>query len=320
MTIQQNQTLQLANNFLNNMHTFPCTCFVTAHPVSCPSLHQIPGRRSTFSYLLHSPPSAGTESSRILIYSFLRKEPDDMLLLSDHRGRITHMTTALAALLGYDVPTMIAANATVGSLLPQPWAQLMFPQWLRDTMSSSGGGRSTGDGSGSTGATVQFLQLLAANKKLVSVRVCVTGLDDEDTPGMVIAVQKVSQEAGHDMRRLRLQVDSYGVVLSASESSGMVFGFSPTQLVGRSIASFIDVMRSAQPPAPPSIGRAAVPQFSVSRSSLASVFENADAPLQIGSPSGSTPQLSDGASMEEVSRSGWLLLSIRSEAYSCHYV
>lgn len=141
-----------------------------------------------------------------------------MLMVADHRGRITFSSSALTTFLGHETGTLANTTTTVGTLLPQPWAQLLFPQWLRDALQAGGGvrgvdGRANGNGAGgaggpggSGGRAGQFVQLVSCNKKLVLAKVNVSLLEVDDQVSLVVAVQKTTVEAGQDLRRLRVQV------------------------------------------------------------------------------------------------------------------
>lgn len=156
-----------------------------------------------------STPSAGPETGLILAFSFKKKDPADLLLVADHRGRITSMTAALGAFLGHDAAALVSTNTFVSTLLPQPWAQLTFPQWLRDA-NQQGAGRLKTDAVDSSRAALasagQVVQLLTGSQKQVLARLRITTLQDDEQPFLVVAVHKTTVEAAHDLRRLRLQV------------------------------------------------------------------------------------------------------------------
>jgi hypothetical protein len=63
-------------------------------------------------------------------------------------------------------------------------------------------------------------------------------------PPAVMALEQVSASAALDERRLRLRLDSYGVVTEVTgDPPAGLFGFEPRLLRGASIASFVDALR-----------------------------------------------------------------------------
>lgn len=183
---------------------------------------------------------AGPDTTPILIFSFKKKEAPDLLLVTDQRGRITSMTAALGHVVGHDAASLVGSNVNFSTLLPQPWAQLTFPQWLKDA-THQGSNRSKSGAIDSSSAAMasagQVVQLLTSTKKLVLARIRLTAQQEDDTASLVMVVHKMSVEAAQDLRRLRLQVSlcqpaAMGVLHGVSCLEYMLC-FTQVQLGGR---------------------------------------------------------------------------------------
>jgi hypothetical protein len=64
----------------------------------------------------------GTATERVLVLAVKCVVPPGMLMVVDHKGRITHATTGLAALLGFPLRQLVGMD--VASLIPPPYSQL----------------------------------------------------------------------------------------------------------------------------------------------------------------------------------------------------
>lgn len=147
----------------------------------------------------------------MLVVSFTRHKAPDMLLVAEGHGRITHITGNLAGLLGYDVPTLLAARTPLVSLLAQPWAQLMIPQWAKPASPSPIHGFRHRNGDAQGQAEGWLVQLTGPSKPALPVRLQVTPREDNGQPVLVLVAHKTTVEAGLDLRRLRVQVGINGL-------------------------------------------------------------------------------------------------------------
>ncbi len=62
----------------------------------------------------------------------------------------------------------------------------------------------------------------------------------------MVQIEALTPEQALAQQRVTLQVDASGCILQASEAPQALFGFKPAALVGRSLASCVDVLRSQQ--------------------------------------------------------------------------
>jgi len=71
----------------------------------------------------------GTDTQRIFVINIRRRSTmSDALMVTDHKGRITFATTALATALGYSVKQM--KKMDLNKLMPQPFSEL-HAAWLK---------------------------------------------------------------------------------------------------------------------------------------------------------------------------------------------
>lgn len=71
----------------------------------------------------------GTDSQRLFVVNMRRRNSASAnLMVTDHKGRIEYVTTALAAMLGYSVKHL--RKMEIAKLMPQPFNRL-HDHWLK---------------------------------------------------------------------------------------------------------------------------------------------------------------------------------------------
>ncbi|KXZ55666.1 hypothetical protein GPECTOR_2g1216 [Gonium pectorale] len=170
----------------------------------------------------------------------------DMLLVTDVKGRVRHVTASLAAALGRSAEAIRLGGMAM--LIPEP-ANILHGPWLQELGNPQ-----------SAGSTDPPPPLSC--RRGVAVSLCTHS--EEQGPGTrpfrlsvshrlaegggskihVVSLVPITTEQALCERRLVLNVDLAGTILSADDNTAPeLFGTRPQALVGRSVAQIIDVFR-----------------------------------------------------------------------------
>lgn len=203
----------------------------------------------------------GTENNRILIYSISRRAENDLLMITDLRGKIVFSTTQTAEMLNYSPKKLHGMN--IRQLIAQPFGEL-HEKWMKHP------GIKVPPGSCRGHHTVVMVDSQGLN---VPVRCHIIDRTVEEHTMMVLTFESSTIEEGVQQQRIRLKLhdDRPGVVedqsmkvaenneadghpLSLESAAPSVsnlnergpFGQKQGIYLNRHLSSFIDVFRAAR--------------------------------------------------------------------------
>ncbi|KAL6757720.1 hypothetical protein V8C86DRAFT_1620236 [Haematococcus lacustris] len=166
-------------------------------------------------------------------------ESSKKLLVSDSRGRIVHVTHALAAELGSTVSKLQAGGSShaMDSLLASPFMRI-HRQWYSEKADepphwSCRSGMSVYLPAMTSQGLVQRPYSINFSNKAVPNKL----------PLNVMLLTPRSEQEVLDERRLLLVLSSKGIVQEVSASPASLFNFEPTALLGSHLSYVIDVLR-----------------------------------------------------------------------------
>jgi len=174
----------------------------------------------------------GTSAQRVYIMAIrkARKTPFDAMLVADQKGRILHMNSEVMSMLS--MTKKMRHHLTISKLLGPPHS-LMHQTWMKSPsprvpMQSC-----------RNAATVAMVD---GTGTAVPVRPHIRMRAGANGHHYIINLESSSWERALDERRLSLVVDVDGTVQSVvSKTPSSLFGVKPHLLVGKTVASFINV-------------------------------------------------------------------------------
>ncbi|WIA17635.1 hypothetical protein OEZ85_014441 [Tetradesmus obliquus] len=176
----------------------------------------------------------GTDAQRLLV-STIRKTAgaaaSEHLMVTDHKGRICYVTSALAALLGSSPKALLRTD--FARLMAQPFMQL-HAKWMKDMPGKIPAG------SCRAGAPVV---LISASRVPIPAKLDIAVREQGEDNIFIVKVTPCTFPAALDSRRLSLTIDSAGTILEVGDSPAAVFGFAPGLLLGRNVSECVDVFR-----------------------------------------------------------------------------
>ena len=172
-----------------------------------------------------------------------------MMLVSDRNGCIKHLTSNLASHLNSTPKDIMTdgATRTIDALIPEPYRTLHLT--LMKNAAPRGDHNPAPAYSCLKGA-VLCLQTIPKNSVEpslpVPVKMTVTHRElGHGEPGYVVQMETLTLSQALDHKRLKVTVDSWGVVQSVHGASPRtLFGFNPKLLVGNTVNLFLDVFKS----------------------------------------------------------------------------
>lgn len=170
----------------------------------------------------------------------------ELMMVVDGQGRVLHCTIALAERLGRTVPQVLGnglANA-MESLIAEPFAQ------LHRALVTSTPNAAPPPHSCRSGLAV-LMQVTGAQGRRTSApfRLFMRKRMGMDEPFSVCSLQQCTLAFALDERRLLLELDAAtGLVQSVSNSPAQLFGFDPRVLVGKTVASCLDIFKQPRRP------------------------------------------------------------------------
>ena len=172
---------------------------------------------------------------------------DQMILVTDRKGQIRHVSSCLARLLGTTVERLKAAlsNNALDNILPEPFAQLHHlylhgtvprPAWESPPAYSCPLGYPVCFKTVPSN-TIEQIRLVPVSLKLQK---------QEMGPGDIchaVHVKSLTMDEALDERRLKIIVNGHGIITSVGNSPASLFGFDPNLLIGEPVDNCIDVFR-----------------------------------------------------------------------------
>ena len=172
---------------------------------------------------------------------------EQMVLVTDRKGQIRHVSSCLARMLGTTVDRLKAAltNNALDNILPEPFAQLHH-LYLQGTVPRHAW-ESPPPYSCPLGYPVCFKTVPSNTIEQVRfVPVSLKMQKQEMGPGDIchtVHVKPLSIEEALDARRLKVIVNGHGTITSVGKSPASLFGFDPNLLIGEPINNCIDIFR-----------------------------------------------------------------------------
>ncbi|GFR47567.1 hypothetical protein Agub_g9292 [Astrephomene gubernaculifera] len=171
----------------------------------------------------------------------------EMLLVADNKGRVLHVTAALAAALGRPADTIRAGGMEF--LIPNPvgtlhgaWLQMLsVPQTQGTSLDAPPPPHSCRSG------VPVYLSGYNPDQGPVKVPFKLH-VENRLVPGggsriHVISLQHLTEEQATSERCLRLRLDLSGTVISAGPTPEELYGVHPTSLVGKNIQDLVDLFQ-----------------------------------------------------------------------------
>ncbi|KAG2430820.1 hypothetical protein HXX76_009796 [Chlamydomonas incerta] len=176
----------------------------------------------------------------------------ELMLVADNKGKILHVTTALAAALGRSAD--IIRQGGIDMLLPEPYTILHGP-WL-SALALPPGQAVAGGLDANTPAPPHSC------RSGVAVSLC--GFDEAEGPVTrpfklqmqqrlvpklgqrvhVLSLERLTKEQAAAQRRLKLTVDMNGGITGADDAPAKLFGVDPKSLVGTALGELVDLFRT----------------------------------------------------------------------------
>ncbi|KAG2430818.1 hypothetical protein HXX76_009794 [Chlamydomonas incerta] len=173
----------------------------------------------------------------------------ELMLVADNKGKILHVTTALAAALGRSAD--IIRQGGIDMLLPEPYTILHGP-WL-SALALPPGQAVAGGLDANTSAPPHSC------RSGVAVSLC--GFDEAEGPVTrpfklqmqqrlvpklgqrvhVLSLEQLTKEQAAAQRRLKLTVDMNGGITGADDAPAKLFGVDPKSLVGTALGELVDL-------------------------------------------------------------------------------
>ncbi|KAG2488180.1 hypothetical protein HYH03_013321 [Edaphochlamys debaryana] len=172
----------------------------------------------------------------------------DMMLVADNRGRIVHVTVALAAALGRSPDTLRAGGLDM--IIPEP-AAVLHGAWVQELANPQ-----------------STAHALMGPPPPFSCRsgmpICLAAVDEQDGPIVrpfrlevkqrltqagstklhIVSAWPLSEEQALSQQRMRLTLDLAGNILSVDDGTpAELFGAPPHTFVGQSISEVVDLFR-----------------------------------------------------------------------------
>ncbi|KAG2501688.1 hypothetical protein HYH03_000190 [Edaphochlamys debaryana] len=173
----------------------------------------------------------------------------DMMLVADNRGRILHVTAALAAALGRTPDTLRAGGLDM--IIPEPVTQLHGP-WIQEL----GNPQSTEHSlmgapppfSCRSGVPV-YLSALGGDQGLIvkpfKLEVKQRLAQGGSSKVHIVALNPLTDDQAQAHQRLRLTLDLTGNILTADAATPPeLFGADPRGFIGQSIAELVDLFKA----------------------------------------------------------------------------
>ncbi|KAG2450421.1 hypothetical protein HYH02_004923 [Chlamydomonas schloesseri] len=177
---------------------------------------------------------AGTDSQRIYVLTCARTDGEEgNMIVCDTHMRLRFCSAGVSTLLGF--PMRKLATMRLDQLLPPPYNTL-HAKWLRDpnptpAVTSCRSGR--------------VVHLLNENGNQVPVRIKVrsttSGAQQDGMSLYVVSIDKVPVDELYDEKRLVVTTSFDGRVLDVERPNAELFDFRAGELVGHSLADFVDV-------------------------------------------------------------------------------
>ncbi|KAG2445088.1 hypothetical protein HYH02_008955 [Chlamydomonas schloesseri] len=177
----------------------------------------------------------------------------ELILVADNKGKILHVTAALAAALGRTADSICQGG--IDMLLPEPYTILHGP-WL-SALALPPGQAVAGGLDANTPAPPHSC------RSGVAVSLC--GFSEAEGPVTrpfklqmqhrilpnkgpnrvhVLSLEKLTPEQVASQRRLKLTVDMNGGITGAEDAPAKLFGVDPKSLVGKALGELVDLFRA----------------------------------------------------------------------------
>ncbi|KAG2432647.1 hypothetical protein HXX76_008987 [Chlamydomonas incerta] len=183
----------------------------------------------------------------------------ELMLVADSKGRLLHVTAAMAAALGRSVDSV--RNGGLAALMPEPYGLVHRP-WMH--LLAVPPGKSWGDNAAAA-AVSHGVSPPYSCRSGVTLSLC--GYDESEGPVdvpfrmrlqqrlsttpkgpgrvHVMAFERRTREQAVAERRMRLTVDLSGTITAADPAPAALFGVDPRHVIGRSLADLVDVFQLA---------------------------------------------------------------------------
>eukprot|EP00775_Hariotina_reticulata_P009651 gene9651-9811_t len=175
----------------------------------------------------------GSEDQKLYQITIQCVSDNPALLVTDLKGQVQFANSNLAMLVGYSPKVMVDGMSITG-LLPQPYSQLHLGL-MKDLTATPPAS------SCRAGAVVH---LMHSNNTKIPVTLQFSQLDDGQRMLHVIKVLRATESDLMAQQRMTLQLNHMGMVLSVNHNAPKsMFGFPPSCLVGRPLATFINIFK-----------------------------------------------------------------------------
>ncbi|GIL43455.1 hypothetical protein Vafri_932 [Volvox africanus] len=173
-----------------------------------------------------------------------RNGPAHLLALTGPSGRVRYIASELARALGTSPSALY--RQPLGDIMPQPWGTL-HAAWIK-----SMGGQSA-IAAAAIGAIVPgscrsgITTVLGSSLRMQGYyRLAISSNEDAGEMRHVVEAEPSTREEALSERRLVLTVDADGIVTEVDDGPTWLYGFSPKQLLGRSLADVVTTLRPAR--------------------------------------------------------------------------
>ncbi len=185
--------------------------------------------------------NGGGARAHFFILTISREAPESMMV-TDGKGKLLHVSKAVADDLGYPVVDLLGelAENVWDIILPEPFNNLHHAHISHELPMSSP------SFSCRTGLSVCLLANTdeGLKPKPYKIKVKSRRLDKTGESANIVTIQPSSMEQAMDERRLLLKMNQSGIVTKVGASPESLFGFNPSEMLGKPISSFVDIFSS----------------------------------------------------------------------------